>query len=374
MGRPNDNVRGRLTWGAMLVAATLGFGALSGCAKIEARDLIREGNKLYGDARFPEAIEKYNAAETLEPDGVTLFWNRACAAESQVLIMKDPEQREKRREYADIALKDFTKWRERLETKSAEEREQADEQLLHHRLALLNADERCDDLLEYWLGRQRDEPKEEALYKVIARQYSECGDASKEDLWYVKRTEDFPESVKAWHELAIRRFGPLFPEADSGLPYNEQIPPAKRIELADEVIRLLDKTTALDSRFRDAFVWRTMAFRQRQYSRMEIPDPELPEEKLEAIEARKDAMSAWRNEKAVCDIDDLPNCPPPPKVPEGPCCPPPPLTPQEEADGVELERTLNEEIKAIAEAALLAQQEEDAKAAKKKNRRKKKGK
>jgi len=378
MGRPHDQPRGRSAaklprLAASLVCATLAFGGLFGCAKIEARDLIREGNTHYKNAQYVEAIKKYDAAEELEPDGVTLYWNRACAAESQVLKMKDPEEREKRREFADMALRDFKKWHANVETQTKEERAQVDEQMLNHRLALLNADERCDDLLEYWFSKHRDEPQEEVLYKVIARQYSECGDTANEDLWYVKRTEDFPDSVKAWHELAIRRFDPLFPDPDSGLPYTEEFPAAKRIEMADDVIRLLDKATSNDPKFRDAYVWRSMAYAQRQHARMIIDEPELPEEKIEAIEARKDAMASWRQTKAVCDLDELADCPPPPKVPEGACCPPPPLSPQEQADDAELERAVIEEMRVAEEAAKLAAQElADAEAAAKKKKKKRK--
>ena len=58
---------------AVTISATL-LG-LSGCTKIKARDLIREGNSLYRNSLYSEAIEKYNEAETLEPDGITLYWN-----------------------------------------------------------------------------------------------------------------------------------------------------------------------------------------------------------------------------------------------------------------------------------------------------------
>jgi tetratricopeptide (TPR) repeat protein len=332
-----------LALGSLLLGPLPG---LSGCAKIEARDLIREGNTLYKDAKFPEAIEKYDAAEQLEPDGVTLFWNRACAAESQVLRMKEPEQREERRKYADMALRDFQTWYDRLDIKTAEDAKQ----LLDHRLNVLNADERCDDLLTYWFEKQREDPKNEAIYGAIIRQYEQCGDDAKVADWYVKRTEDFPESVKAWHALAIRKFEPLWPDPESGLQYNDQLPPVERLKIADEVLRLLDKAVALDPKFRDAYVWRSMAYTQRQFARVVIDAPELPEEKIEAILAREDAMLAWKQQKAVCDLDQMPDCPTDPKaVIEGPCCPPPPLTPAAQAEDAALRAQVEAEMKAALE-------------------------
>lgn len=345
MGR-SSYANGRHALATLALGAVLGLGSLSmvgGCAKIEARDLIREGNALYKDAKFPEAIEKYDAAEQLEPDGVTLFWNRACAAESQVLRMKEPEQREERRKYADMALRDFQTWYERLDFRTPED----DKQVHDHRLNILNADERCDDLLTYWFEKQREDPKNEAIYGAIIRQYEQCGDDAKVAEWYVKRTEDFPESVKAWHALAIRKFEPLWPDAESGLQYNDQLPPSERLKTADEVLRLLDKAVSLDPKFRDAYVWRSMAYTQRQFARVVIDDPQLPQEKIEAILAREDSMLAWKQQKAVCDLDQLPDCPTDPNaVIEGPCCPPPPLTPAEQAEDATMKATVEAEMKA----------------------------
>lgn len=361
MGR-SSYANGRRALAALALGSLVLLGPLAGlggCAKIEARDLIREGNALYKDAKFSEAIEKYDAAEQLEPDGITLYWNRACAAESQVLRMKDPAEREERRKYADMALRDFQTWHDRLEIKTSED----DKQLLDHRLNILNADERCDDLLTYWFEMQRADPKNENIYGAIIRQYEQCGDDAKVAEWYVKRTVDFPESVKAWHALAIRKFEPLWPDPESGLAYNDQLPPSERLKVANEVLGLLDKAVALDPKFRDAYVWRSMAYTQRMYARVVIDDPQLPQEKIESILAREDSMLAWKQQKAVCDLEELKDCPTDPKapMPEGPCCPPPPLTPTEQAEDATMKATVEAEMK----AALEGPAEEDPKDKKK---------
>src|SRR5690606_32519946 len=113
--------------------------------------------------------------------------------------------------------------------------------------------------------------------------------------------------------------------------------------------RLLDKATQIDPQFRDAYVYRAMAFTQRQYARVVVDPAETPEEKLEAILAREDSMLAWKQQKAVCDLDQLPECPGP--TPDTPCCPPPPLTTEEQAQDMEARRQIEEEMKAAAGAA-----------------------
>lgn len=312
---------------------------LSACSKIEARDLIREGNALYGEGKAAEAIEKYNAAEELEPDGVTLYWNRACAAEAMVLKIRDPDKLQDRARFADMALRDFQTWYDRLQEKTPEDEKQVHD----HRLALLDADERCDDLLTYWLEKHKAEPKEEGLYGVIARTYEKCGKHDKTTEWYVKRTEDFPQSVRAWHSLAIRKFEPLWPDPEAGLPYNEAIAPTDRLKHADDVIATLDQATKLDPKFRDAYIWRSMAYTQKSMARVVIEDPQTAEEKLEAVLARADLLLAWKQQKAVCDLESLPECPKE-GIPEGPCCPPPPVTEEERQTDAALRAELEQEI------------------------------
>ena len=346
----------------LCVALSLG---IASCAKMASRDLIREGNAAYKEGRFSDAITAYTKSIELEPDGVTVFWNRACAAEAMVLKLKG-ESPDERRKYADMALGDFAKWIERLPDKTPE-----DEKLVNdHRLTLLDADERCDDLLQYWFDKHKTEPKEESWYGVIARQYEKCDKPEKTHEWFVKRTQDFPESVKGWHALAIREFDPLWPDPEKQLPYNEDVPAGERIKTADKVIALLDKATGIDPKFRDAYIWRSMAYTQRQHARLLVEEPELPEERLEAILAREDAMAAWKQQKAVCDLEETPDCPADlSQVKEGEaCCPPPPISPADQIKDKEAKAEILAAMKAAEEAARA-----EAELAAKKKKKKKRG-
>lgn len=326
-----------------LAALFLAFGLSSfglGCTKIEARDKIREGNQAYGDGQFELAIEKYSEAIELEPDGVTVLWNRAMAAESLVLQLKDatePTQIQSRHEYASMALEDLDAWNERREktlpqddglecTKraapvedpaappgEAAEEDDRDPDLVayrDHRLAILGADARCDDLIEHWRQFHQACPQNEDLYMTIAQTFEDiCGKPDKADEWYVKRTQDFPDSAKAWYSLATRRFDPLFPDPESGLPFNKDLDGRKRIEIADEVIGYLETATKLDAKYRDPYVWKSMAHTQKSLAREYIEPPETIEDSILALTSRRDLMSAWRETKAVCDIDHIPDCP-----------------------------------------------------------------
>jgi hypothetical protein len=328
------------------VAACLLFLA-PGCTKIAARDFIREGNNHYNNGQYREAIEKYNEAEKLETGLITLYWNRACAAESIVLKMKDDSQLADRRLFTDSALSDFKTWIDNLGAAATPEDHEA---YLNHRLALLDADERCDDLLAYFLEKHNNDAKEEGWYTRIAKQYDDCGRTKDADEWFAKRTKDFPTSVRAYLALAVRKLEALYPEPDSGLQYNGNLSEAERLQIANDAIALLDKATMIDPKFIEAYVYRSIAYTQRQLARRYGDDPttNTAYENLNMLLAREDRMSAWRQQKAVCDIKQEPECPLD-KAPEGPCCMlgPRPLTPEEETSDADRKKQIEEEIRLL---------------------------
>jgi tetratricopeptide (TPR) repeat protein len=320
---------------APLAAISMAVG-LAACTKIESRDLIREGNRLYTDTDYEGAIEKYNQSLEIEPEGVTVLWNRAMAAESIVLAKKDLTDEESvatRRKYATLALESLDLWNERRDKvgpqnappecarkKPAEGEKPAEapksdrdpdlESYQQHRLAILGADARCDDLIEHWRQMHMACPQNEDLYMTLAATFEDiCGMPDKAEEWYVKRTEDFPDSAKAWYSLATRRFYPLMPDPEAGLPFNAALSARERIKIADEVIGHLERATALEPKYRDPYVWRSMAYTQKSLAREFVDPPDTPEDAIEAIFARRDSMMAWRETKAVCDIEKIPDCP-----------------------------------------------------------------
>lgn len=227
----------------------------------------------------------------------------------------------------------------------------ADREAYHnHRLALLDADERCDDLLSYFLEKHNQEPKEEGWYTRIAKQYDACGRTKDAEQWLIKRTVDFPTSVRAYVSLAIRKLEQLYPDPDSGLQYNANLSEEERLALANEAIALLDKATMIDHKFIEAYSYRSIAYTQRQLARRYGDDPtqNTVYENLNMILAREDGMSAWRQQKAICDIKVEPECPLD-KPPEGPCCmlAPRPISPEEEAADAERKKQIEEEIRLL---------------------------
>ena len=268
----------------------------AGCTiadQVRSRDLIREGNAAYRDGQYEKAIEHYGASLELEPDGVTVRWNRACAAESLVLNLKEatePKQVEARRKFADMALADFQAWLDGLEVRDEEQAKTVES----HRLALMRADVRCDDLVSHYLKQHRENPQDESQYTRIARiQEDVCGRVDEATNWFEKRVRDFPKSEKAWYALAVRKFTPLIPDGTTGLPFNDQIRHGPRQTHGDRLSRPLHL--------------RSMAYAQRQFACKTRRAPSL--HRLQALLAREDSMLAWKEQKALCQLNNTPACP-----------------------------------------------------------------
>ena len=155
---------------------------------------------------------------------------------------------------------------------------------------------------------------------------------------------DFPESVQAWHTLAVYSFTPLYPDPATGLAYNESVPPSERLRLADEVIKLLEKVNEVNRDFRDAYIWKAMAYTQKQYARQQVENPTEPKDRLETLLAREDSMMAWKQQKAVCDLDALTECPEKITAETPPCCPKAPLTTAEQASDAEARKLIEAEL------------------------------
>ncbi|MEM6994947.1 MAG: hypothetical protein AAF721_30825 [Myxococcota bacterium] len=185
------------------------------------------------------------------------------------------------------------------------------------------------------------EPKEwkgEPALCLLALQAEACQDSTAALQWLETRARAFPESDGAWLALAGARFRALDPDPDSGLPFNEDLPPAARLALADQVLELL--AHAGDPGNRGVLLLRSAAYEQRQHSRLALASPETPEERREVLLYRADAMMAWMWLDKVCALEGLPRCASPNTHR---CCPLPPLTQAEVDADPQLEAELARE-------------------------------
>jgi hypothetical protein len=150
---------------------------------------------------------------------------------------------------------------------------------------------------------------DEAAYCRAAIQAELCGDEEEVRRAIEDRTRAFPDSPDAWLAFARLQFSPLQPGGDS-LPYNENLPSAERLRIANEVLATLRRVDRL--RPDDARVYGMMsaAYGQRQFARRIVRDAITEAEKLEAQRAREDWELAGRALKKACTLARQSPCPP----------------------------------------------------------------
>jgi hypothetical protein len=163
--------------------------------------------------------------------------------------------------------------------------------------------------------------------------------------------QDFPQSVRGFLSLAIRKLELLYPEADSGLQYNANYSEDERIKIANDVISLLDKATALDRNFREAYTYRSIALPSAS-SRASTATTRSRTPPRRTSTACSPARTRWprgasRRPSATSTSSPSARWT---SRPTGPCCmvPPRPLTPEEEAADAEQKKLIEAEIVALA--------------------------
>jgi hypothetical protein len=92
-----------------------------------------------------------------------------------------------------------------------------------------------------------------------------------------------------------------------------------------------------------------MAYTQKQHARQLVEAATEPKDRLENLLAREDSMMAWKQQKAVCDLDALQECPEKITAETPPCCPKAPLSTAEQAADAEARKQIEAELAAPPE-------------------------
>src|SRR6185295_15851121 len=78
-GNPMNGPSARARAALLLSIAISGGVSSPGCTELRGRRRIREGNRLYGEGRYKEALERYRSAEALVPEMPLLWLNEGLA-------------------------------------------------------------------------------------------------------------------------------------------------------------------------------------------------------------------------------------------------------------------------------------------------------
>jgi len=268
------------------------------CADLRGRRRVREGNRLFREGLYAQALEHYRAAETLVPEFPLLWLNEGLTCR-QLMIpgAKTPENARA----ADCAIQAF----ERLHGLGDARGEQLQVQ------TLLDAD-RFEILERMYGDRLRANPADLAALNGLIHVQSRAGKVDEALRLYERRAALQPNDAEAqyavgvfvWQELFRRGGGPeqaaFDPRPDPAAPQvvkkgkkkgakktqrqpqtqKKEPPPMrlgdiggqKRAALADLGIKYLERAVALQPKYREAMAYLALLHRQKAIAFFAEPD------------------------------------------------------------------------------------------------------
>lgn len=298
-------ISARLCGLALLLAVTA---SASGCSELRGRRRIREGNQLYRDGHYAEAIASYEQAEQLIPGFWLLWLNKGLACRQLMIPGAHTPENERA---VNCALEAFSTLR-RLRPADA----RADTLYVQ---TLFDAD-RFGTLTAMYQKRLKTNPSDLAAVNGLIQVYTRWNRMEEALQWYQRRATLEPRDAEAqyavgvfiWNQLFQRGGGPEMasfdPRPDPNAPppprrgkgkqppAPTKVPPAPslgditggaRIKLAELGIAYLERAVALRPKYREAMTYLNLLHRQKSFAYFAEP---------EKWQASVDAADRWRRE------------------------------------------------------------------------------
>lgn len=293
-----------------LLTVAIGWALLAGagCGELRGRRNIREGNRLYREGHYADAVAAYSAAEPLVPGLPHLWLNKGIACRQ--LMVPGAQTPENERAVA-CAIDAFDHLRK------VNPSDPRGEQL--YLQTLFDAD-RFEALVAFYRQRLAANPKDLAAVNGLVQVFSRWNRMEEALEWYRRRAALEPNDAEAhyavgvyvWQELFKKGGGPekaaFDPRAAAApvpagkrsrrrkAPVARPTPPAfglgdisggQRAALADLGIAYLEKALALRPKYREAMVYLNLLHRQKSFAYLEDPV---------RWQAAIDAAERWRKQ------------------------------------------------------------------------------
>jgi pentatricopeptide repeat protein len=301
-------------WSLVLAVAALAWSS-SGCTELRGRRRVREGNQLYRDGRYAEAVTAYEAAARFIPGFWLLWLNKGLTCRQMMVPGAHTPENDRA---VDCALEAFANLK-RLRPKDPRA-----EQLYVQ--TLFDAD-RFEALASLYQQRLRARPDDLAAINGLIQAYTRWNRPDEALAYYQQRAALQPRDAEAqyavgvfvWNQLFQKGGGPEMAAFDPRPDPEEveaaakqapahgknrgkqepkplKVPPlpglgditgGPRVRLADLGIGYLEKALALRPRYRDAMTYLNLLYRQKSFAYFAEPD---------TWQACIDAAERWRRE------------------------------------------------------------------------------
>ncbi len=268
----------------------------SGCSELRGRRWIREGNQLYREGRYREAVAAYERAESLIPNFWLLWLNKGLTCRQQMI----PGSRQPSNQQAvHCALEAFEKLRQ---LRPSDPRGES-----LYVQTLFDAD-RFQTLADLYQARLRANPKDVQAMSGLIQVYTRWNRLEEALQWYQRRAALQANDPEAQYAVAVFLWSQLFqkgggaemaafdPRPDPSKPKEKKVPPppalgdlvgAQRARLADLGIGYLERALKLRPKYPEALVYLSLLERQKAIAFFSDP---------QQYQASIDAAEKWRRQ------------------------------------------------------------------------------
>jgi tetratricopeptide (TPR) repeat protein len=257
--------------------------ATTGCNEVRGRRKIQEGNRLYRDGYYKEAVGAFEQAERFVPNFWVLWLNKGYTCRQMIIPgAKTPENMAA----ANCALAAFKRLQE---LKPDDPRGE----LLAFQ-TLFDAD-KYEELAKVYEDRFQKNPRDVEAVTGLIQVYTKWNKLDEALEWHSKKAElqsndpetQYSAGVYIWQQLLVHGGGQdkatYDPRLDPNKPKKKQIkiPPPfgggdvvsqQRIDLADKGIEYLKRAVQLRPTYADAMIYTALLYRQKAYSYFDQPD------------------------------------------------------------------------------------------------------
>ena len=268
----------------------------SGCTELRGRRSIREGNRLYREGHYREAVAAYEQAESLVPNFWLLWLNKGLTCR-QLMI---PGSRQSANQQAtNCALVAFDKLRQ---IRPSDPRGDA-----LYVQTLFDGD-RFQTLADMYQARLRTSPTDLMAMSGLIQVYTRWNRLEEALQWYQRRAALGANDAEAQYAVGVFIWSQLFqkgggaemaafdPRPDPSKPKEKKTPPppglgdiggAQRVRMAELGISYLERALKLRPRYPEALVYLSLLERQKAIGLFADP---------QRYQAAIDAAEKWRHQ------------------------------------------------------------------------------
>jgi pentatricopeptide repeat protein len=228
---------------ALLVAASLAL-TVTGCNRLQSRQLIRKGNQYFKEQLYADALEKYKQAKELDPKEIRLD---KFIAMSYMGMYNPASTNPKDAEALENAIENFKKY---LAAKPDDEK--AAKLLV---TTYMNSG-KIDEAIDFFKDMLQRNPKDTAAVQTIAMLYAKKGDFENSMIWQRKRVELEPTSAEVYYTMGVTAWDKSYNTVPEAMAADQ------RRAIVDQGLKDLDKALELNPDYFEAMFYVNLLYRE----------------------------------------------------------------------------------------------------------------